>query len=178
MFGRLIEGWFANGSYFNQFVKAMFAGEYEDMEDYMNGITLRIFSSFDTGSSSDNNSEVAKVDAEGRYRPENFYHGFVLGLLVELKERYKIHSNRESGFGRYDVMLEPKNHSDKAVIIEFKSFRKRRENTLEEAAQNALAQIEEKKYDTELISAGIPAENILKYGIAFKGKECRVLKGC
>ena len=102
---------------------------------------------------------------------EKFYHGFTLGLLAELRERYYITSNRESGLGRYDVTLEPLNDEDDAIIIEFKVYNERRESSLEETLSSALAQIEEKQYEAALIAKGIPKERIRKYGFAFKGKE-------
>ena len=121
---------------------------------------MEIFSNFDTGKR-----------ASKKAQPERFYHGFVLGLLVDLRKKYVVTSNRESGFGRYDVMLEPKNpKEDKAIIIEFKVFNARRENNLEDTLAAALAQIEEKQYETSLIAKGIPKENIYKYGFAFEGK--------
>ena len=103
--------------------------------------------------------------------PERFYHGFVLGLLVELEDRYYISSNRESGFGRYDVILEPKDKNENAYIIEFKVYDPEKEKILEDSVKNALVQIEEKKYATELIKRGIQAENIRRYGFAFCGKK-------
>jgi hypothetical protein len=116
------------------------------------------------------NFDVAK-NASGKDAPERFYHGFVLGLMVELDGRYEIKSNRESGFGRYDIMLVPKDiEADKAYIIEFK-VKKQREENLEETLKNARAQIEEKQYEQELISVGIPLVNIRKYGFAFEGKK-------
>ena len=131
------------------------------MNEYMNEISCEMFSSFDTGKR-----------ASGKAQPERFYHGFVLGLMVELRSRYIITSNRESGFGRYDIMLEPKNPiDDTALIIEFKVFNARRENTLEDTVNAALAQIEEKQYEVSLITKGIEKEQIHKYGFAFKGKE-------
>ena len=102
---------------------------------------------------------------------KQWYDGFVLGLMVDLADRYIITSNRESGFGRYDIMIEPKQKEAEAFIIEFKVFNPRREASLEETVQNALAQIEEKKYAAELIKRGIAEEHINKYGFAFKGKE-------
>ena len=111
---------------------------------------------------------------ESRIRPENFYHGFVLGLMVDQSENYIITSNRESGFGRYDIMLEPiDKNNDKypGIIIEFKVINSRKENSLEETVKAALNQIEEKNYDAELIKRGVNKENIHHYGFAFKGKE-------
>ena len=115
---------------------------------------------------------ISSFDGTGKSAPENFYHGLVIGLLVELRNRYEIKSNRESGLGRYDVMLRPKNIGDNAIIIEFKS-RRRSENTktLEELADMALKQIEEKKYENELIEAGYSKEYIKKYAFVFAGKE-------
>ncbi|MBO6133311.1 MAG: PD-(D/E)XK nuclease domain-containing protein, partial [Lachnospiraceae bacterium] len=125
------------------------------------------FSFFDTGDRPSDRTE-----------PERFYHGFVLGLMAEKRESHILRSNRQSGFGRYDVMMEPKNLDDKAVIIEFKVISERAgEKSLADTAQNALKQIERKKYETELISRGIPKENIYKYAFAFKGQECLIVKG-
>jgi hypothetical protein len=129
------------------------------MNEYMNRVTESIFSSFDTSKN------------PSRTEPERFYHGFVLGLMVDLRDRYVITSNRESGFGRYDIMLEPRKEEDDAIIIEFKVINRRRENTLEETLSAALAQIEDKKYAQTLIDKGIPAERIRKYGFAFEGKQ-------
>ena len=166
MFSTLIQLWFAQTGGLSDFTKAMLQGDPETMEEYMDDIMLATMSSFDGGMTT---SE--KV-------PESFYHGFVLGLLVEQKGRYEIRSNRESGYGRYDVMMIPREADMPAVILEFKLFSsKRGEKSLEDTAANALKQIEEKKYDTELLDQGIPAERILKYGFAFKGKECLIRKG-
>ncbi len=102
--------------------------------------------------------------------PEKFYHGFVLGLMVDLAERYTITSNRESGFGRYDVILDPVTDTDDAIILEFKVHAPDDEHTLADTVQEALAQIERKKYSALLEAKGIPQERIRKYGFAFKGK--------
>ncbi len=97
------------------------------------------------------------------------YHGFVLGLIVELADRYVITSNRESGFGRYDVMLEPK-AGDCGIIMEFK-VQEEEEKELADTVRRALKQIEEKQYQANLIARGIPEDRIRKYGFAFRGKK-------
>jgi hypothetical protein len=161
MMNSLVEGWFKgdNTTYYNDFVKALLLDDVEAMNEFMNEIALNSFSSFD----------ISK-NASGKDAPERFYHGFVLGLMVELDGRYEIKSNRESGFGRYDIMLVPKNiEFDKAYIIEFK-VKKQREESLEETLRNAHAQIEDKRYEQELLKAGIPQDSIRKYGFAFEGK--------
>lgn len=103
--------------------------------------------------------------------PERFYHGFALGLLVELKDDYVISSNRESGFGRYDIIMIPRRDGLKAYVIEFKVFNEKKEKDLEETLHNALAQIEAKQYTIQLLAQGIAEDMIIKYGFAFRGKE-------
>ena len=164
MFGSMIRGWFAgNLSDYNDFVKALLENDLKAMNVYMNRVASGTFSYFDTGRKPSRNSE-----------PERFYHGFVLGLIVELSNRYTITSNRESGLGRYDVMLEPKKPDDDAIIMEFKVQDEADEKELTDTVRAALQQIEEKKYETALVSKGVPKERIRKYGFAFKGKECLI----
>ena len=117
-------------------------------------------SSFDTG----------KKPSE-ELEPERFYHGFVLGLIVDLAGKYRITSNRESGFGRYDVIMEPLEENLDAIIMEFKVQNTAKEKSLEQTVQNALRQIEEKQYDIDLLSRGITKERIRHYGFAFRGKK-------
>ena len=160
MFENIVHDWFAEGSEdYNDFIKGLLSGDVEAMNCYMNRITKRMFSYFDTGKK--------QSDQE----PERFYHGFVLGLIVELENKYQILSNRESGFGRYDVVLEPLDKKEKAFIIEFKVRNPKTERTLEDTVQTALGQIKKKEYAVGLENSGILKENICAYGIAFEGKK-------
>lgn len=165
MFEKMIKGWFSRSvPAYNEFVKALLCGNKDVMNTYMNKTALATFSFFDSGNKP---SEAAE--------PERFYHGFVLGLMVDLAGRYSITSNRESGFGRYDIMLESCNREDDSVIIEFKVYDPEKEKSLQDTVNSALQQIEEKRYASSLEAKGIPADKIRKYGFAFEGK--RVLIG-
>ncbi|MCI8726692.1 MAG: AAA family ATPase, partial [Hungatella sp.] len=159
MFDGLIRNWFSESDDdYNDFIKALLEGDLKAMNTYMNKVALATFSYFDTG----------KEPSEEE--PERFYHGFVLGLMVELSDRYIVTSNRESGFGRYDVMLEPKRPGDDGIILEFKVQDMDSEKELRDTVNAALAQIERQKYETMLAEKGVPQKNIRKYGFAFRGK--------
>ena len=161
MFEGMVRSWFAEvkGDY-NDFEKALLQGDKKAMNAYMNEVTQEVFSSFDSGNKPSRNA------------PERFYHGFVLCLLVDLQVRYIITSIRESGFGRYDVMLEPREpEKDDAIILEFKVHDPEDEATLKDTVQASLAQIEEKQYKSQLNARGIPVERIRSYGFAFEGKK-------
>ena len=175
MFRKMIKKWFAgSGTVYNGFIKALLQDDVKSMNAYMNKVALATFSFFDSG-------KKPSVEAE----PERFYHGFVLGLAVELAGRYIITSNRESGFGRYDVMMEPLTEADNAIInncdkdaiiMEFKVRDKEDEASLEDTADAALKQIEEQQYEMALTSRGIPRNRIRKYGFAFEGKKVLIKK--
>ncbi|MDE7007103.1 MAG: ATP-binding protein [Lachnospiraceae bacterium] len=167
LFKKIIREWFeieTSGSTYNNFVKALLLDDVGYMNEFMNEIALKSFSQFDIAKSS------SWPDA-----PERFYHGFVLGLMVGLQNRFTITSNRESGFGRYDVLLTPLDlEKDNAYIIEFKVHRPGQEKDLQETVEKAHAQIQEKHYEAALTASGIPPEKIRKYGFAFKGKKCLI----
>ena len=158
MFEIMIQDWFSGNDAYNYFIKALLLGDLKAMNKYMNKVTEEMFGSFDTGTK------------PSEKEPERFYHGFVLGLMVELADRYVITSNRESGFGRYDIMLEPRTKECKAIIIEFK-VQDSDEAELTDTVKEALRQIEEKKYQANLVAKGVLEEDIRKYGFAFCGKK-------
>ena len=163
MFRKMILRWFTPAKMeTNEFIKALINGDVESMNAYMNKVTLKTISYFDSGNS--------PSDEE----PERFFHGLVLGLMVDQTENYIITSNRESGYGRYDIMLEPIDKSNEnlpCIVIEFKVINPKKEKTLEETVEAALNQIEDKGYDAELVKRGVKKENIHHYGFAFKGKK-------
>ncbi|MCI9081090.1 MAG: AAA family ATPase [Lachnospiraceae bacterium] len=159
MFERMIDDWFLEYTpHYNRFIKALLAGDLKEMNIYMNKVALNTISYFDTG------------NRPSGSEPERFYHGLVLGLLVELSDRYTVTSNRESGYGRYDVILEPRKKGCPAIIMEFKVLDREEEKSLPETVDAAIKQIEKKQYAQVLIDKGVAAEHIHKYGFAFEGK--------
>ncbi len=169
MFENLIADWFADPEVpYNEFIRAMQAASLREMNIYMNEILLEMVSSFDGG-----NKPSEKL------HPERFYHGLVLGLMAT-ERKYEVRSNGESGYGRYDITMVPKDtvrEKEKnlpSFVIEFKLFNPDApdyEKTLEDTAKRALEQIEEKAYDTAILSRGIPKEQIYHYGFGFEGKK-------
>lgn len=163
IFEDMVKGWFSGNTevYYNEFIRALLTDNVRKMNTFMNKVALHTFSSFDSGNKPSDDAE-----------PERFYHGFVLGMVVNLADTYKVRSNRESGYGRYDVMIEPLDKTGKAFIFEFKVLDPDEdEETLEDTIANAHRQIQEKKYEAELIAAGFLPKQIRKYGFAFRGKE-------
>lgn len=164
MFYKMVKNWFGKErTVYNGFVRALLCGNLKEMNTFMNRMALSMFSSFDGGN-----------HPSGQTNPERFYHGFVLGLLVDLAGKYQVTSNRESGFGRYDVMLTPLDRENDGIILEFKVYDPEEEGSLEDTVQSALRQIEEKKYEQSLLDGGVPKERIRKYGFAFEGKKVRI----
>ncbi|WP_243103563.1 AAA family ATPase [Clostridium sp. OM02-18AC] len=163
MFQTEIMGMFHNGmSICNEFAQALVNHKIEDLNDILLDLSYDSMRYFDTGG-----GPAERV-------PENFYHGLVLGLIVCLREEYRIVSNRESGRGRYDIVMYPRQTERDAFILEFKVRNEKLENNLEETADNALKQIEDRAYEKDLLAAGIPAEHIYKVGFAFSGKDVLV----
>ena len=166
IFEKMVKGWFGGSTetYYNEFINALLHDNVRKMNTFMNKVALNTFSSFDSGNKPSEQTE-----------PERFYHGFVLGMVVNMADTYIVRSNRESGYGRYDVMLEPVDKDGKAFIFEFKVLDPDEdEETLEDTLAAAHRQIAEKKYETELVSRGFAPEKIRKYGFAFRGRECLI----
>lgn len=164
MFKTEILGMFHNGwSAYGRFAEALLAHKMELMNEYLQTITYTSISYFDV------------ADGPKERTPENFYHGLVLGLIVSLRDRYRIVSNRESGRGRYDIAMYPLQENTDAFIMEFKVQDRKKETNLEQTAKNALQQIVDKNYEADLLAAGVPAERIYKLGFAFAGKDVLVV---
>ena len=164
MFKTEILGMFHNGwSAYGRFAEALLAHKMELMNEYLQTITYTSISYFDV------------ADGPKERTPENFYHGLVLGLIVSLRDRYRIVSNRESGRGRYDIAMYPLQENTDAFIMEFKVQDRKKETDLEQTAKNALQQIVDKNYEADLLAAGVPEERIYKLGFAFAGKDVLVV---
>ena len=185
MFYRMVKEWFSGAKEsYNEFIEAMLTGDLKMMNRHMTYMCETVFSYFDTGK--------GPMGAE----PERFYHGFVLGMVVSMSKEYHVRSNRESGYGRYDIMIYPKKQGGlfeekkfsvgmkpsvsrlkNAILMEFKVHDPEDEKDLSETVRAALAQIEERNYAAELIGLGFPEEYIKKYGFAFEGKKVLIGAG-
>ncbi|KAI4447877.1 hypothetical protein C823_002396 [Eubacterium plexicaudatum ASF492] len=161
IFDEMVTGWFSNNRLnYSDFSDALLSGDKKFMNEYLNAIAAETFSYFDTG-----------VGLSEWKQPENFYHGFILGLIADLRGIYNVSSNRESGEGRYDVLLEPYDPQiDDGIILEFKVFHPNRDNSPEHTVQTAIRQIIDKKYAVSL-NKRCDLDRIRIYGFAFKGKE-------
>ncbi|MGL5084472.1 MAG: PD-(D/E)XK nuclease domain-containing protein, partial [Clostridium sp.] len=162
MYKGIIEKWFRDGlieSEYNRMIKSLLLSDIKNFSKLLKRCVLTSFSYFDTNSKD----------------PEKVYHAFVLGLLVSLNGTYEVVSNRESGIGRYDVSLIPKDTSRVGYIFEFKTYDVEDEETIEKTLDDALEQIEDKSYDTELKSRGV--SNIIKLAIVFNGKIVHTKQG-
>ena len=155
---KLVEKWFSEcyGQY-RGFIKMLIENDVVGMNECLSDVIEKTFSYFDVSSTKENR------------RTEQFYHGFTLGIIADLNTTHFVTSNRESGYGRYDICIEPFDKSQDGIIIEFKLFDSKTEATLEDTTKRALEQIEEKNYEAELRARGI--KNVRKYGFAFRGKE-------
>lgn len=167
IFQKLIKGWFEGcSSAYHDFIKALLLHDIRRMNAYMNEVALTTISFFDSGSAPSKKTE-----------PERFYHGFVLGLMVDLRGRYAITSNRESGFGRYDMLLMPLNDTDDGILFEFKVFDAQDgEVTLEDTAAAAVRQVLEKGYAADFCGVRT-MDRVRVYGFAFRGKEVCIRGG-
>jgi len=162
LYHKIILSWFVNQSGRNKLqslLNSLISGEIKTFAVLFKDYVMASLSYFDTG----------------RQEPEQFYHAFVLGILVGLRPEYEVKSNRESGYGRYDVMIIPRDLNQAGIIIEFKKVDADEGEDLEKAAERALQQIEAKEYQQELHDRGI--HKIIKLGIVFRGKEVLVKAG-
>lgn len=158
----LIEKWFKESltsQNYNTMLKALITKDIETFDEIFTEFIMRNMSYF---------------DVSGK-EPEKVYHAFVLGMIVSLNNEYEVKSNKESGYGRYDVMLIPRDASNLGIIIEFKRIKETNSKTIKTGIEEALKQIEENKYEAELIDRGVG--DILKLAIVFKGKKVKIVEG-
>lgn len=178
---KMVKAWFntRSGNHMNAFARAFLADDLWEMNEAMRQVVVNCASSFDSG----------VRPSKGTVRPENFFHALTLGMLTCLSGDFRVTSNRESGFGRYDVSVEPLNAGPYpgdpknlqeimaarrifAAVLEFKVFdAENGDKELGDTARRARKQIDEKSYDSDLLSRGIPSDAIRRYGFGFRGKE-------
>lgn len=164
IFDDMVKSWYKGAIHdYDSFLKWLMKDDLEGMNHYMNNVALDMVSVFDVG--------------QGLSRqPEKFYHGLVLGLIVELREQYEILSNGESGFGRFDIMLKPKDILGDGIVFEFKVCKEKGKNALKKTVIEACQQIDRLNYENELLKAGVAKGKIRKYGFAFRGKEVLIAR--
>ena len=159
LFQNIIRDWFNDkviGNNLNTILKDLVTLKLDEFEQKFKVLVRQMFSFMDVGENT----------------AENFYHAFVLGMLVGLKDSYYVNSNRESGYGRYDIMLEPKDKNGNSFIMEFKVYREEKEKDINDTIESAKKQIEERKYEENLQEKGFT--NITKMVFAFRGKEVKM----
>ena len=159
LFQNIIKDWFRDkviGNDLNSILKDLITLNLKEFEKKFRILVVQMFSYLDVGENT----------------AENFYHAFVLGMLVGLKDSYYVNSNRESGMGRYDIMLEPKDKNANSFIMEFKVLEDLEENTIEDTIESAKNQIIEKQYEQNMLERGFT--NITKMVFAFRGKEVKM----
>ena len=162
IFKEMIANWFSNQKINpGKFRESLLSNNLYYMNESLRTIAENTFSFFDTS----------------KKEPERFYHAFILGLIVDLDGRYTIKSNRESGLGRYDIIMIPEQKSDHGIIIEFKVYEADKEKSLTDTCTNALRQICAKRYTSALKEHAVSSKNIYIYGFAFKGKEVLICGG-
>ena len=159
LFQTIVREWFNDkviGNNLNTILKDLITLNLKEFEKKFEILVRQMFSFMDVGENT----------------AENFYHAFVLGMLVGLKDNYYVKSNRESGYGRYDIMLEPKDKNGNSFIMEFKVYREEKEKDINDTIESAKKQIEERKYEENLQEKGFT--NITKMVFAFRGKEVKM----
>ena len=175
VYKNILKNWFAmeqkTGVINTGLIESLLDGDMKDFEIYLQDILLLSGSYHDASAGKTSRSE-AGLEKE---RYENFYHGLILGMMINISDKYYVESNREYGRGRPDIVIMPKDRNKKAYILEFKNEYTSSVKTAEEAAKEALQQIEDMKYEEGVKHAGV--KEVMKIGLGFKGKDLKLVYG-